>query len=77
MADLFEFKVNGIEIWTAVNELTSLDILKLAKEKGAIPGEPELYILQGDKGKYKHDEQVNLEEDNQFITIPDRPTPVA
>ena len=76
MAD-FTFKVNGVEIYTDHESLLAKEILELAKEKGAIPGKPDGYILQGDKGKYEGDDRVNLKEDNQFITIPDKPTPVA
>jgi hypothetical protein len=73
----FTFKVNGVEIPTDHESLLAREILKLAEEKGAIPGNPEDYILQGDKGEYKQDDQVNLKEDNLFIAIPDKPTPVA
>lgn len=71
------FKVNGVEIHTDHESLSAEEILKLAKEKDAIPGNPEDYILQGDKGKYKRDDSVNLKEDNLFIAIPNKPTPVA
>ena len=74
---VFKFKVNGEEIDTPDRELSARDILQLAKNKGAIPGNPEDYILQGDKGQYGPDDLVNLEEDNLFITIPNKPTPVA
>ena len=77
MEKSFKFKINGIEIETDRQELTALDILKLAKEKGAIPGDPEKYILQGDKGKYNINDLVNLKEDNQFLSILAGPTPVA
>ena len=76
MAD-FAFKVNGVEIHTEHQSLLAKTILELAKEKGAIPGNPEDYILQGDKGKYEQDARVNLEEDNLFIAISNKPTPVA
>lgn len=76
MAD-FVFKVNGVEIYTDHESLSAEEILKLAKEKGAIPGNPEDYILQGDKGEYKRDDRVNLKEDNLFIAIPNKPTLVA
>ena len=76
MAD-FAFKVNGVEIQTDHQSLLAKEILELAKEKGAIPGNPEGYILQGDKGDYKEDERVNLKEDNLFIAIPNKPTQVA
>ena len=77
MADAFTFKVNGIEIPTDRQSLLAKEILELAKEKGAIPGKPEDYILQGDKGTYKGDALVNLKEDNLFIAIPNKPTQVA
>ena len=73
----FKLKVNGIEIDVSCQKPIAKDILKLAEEKGAIPGKAEEYILQGDKGQYKDDDLVDLEEDNLFITIPDKPTPVA
>ena len=76
MAD-FIFKVNGVEIHTESPSLLAKEILELAKEKGAIPRDPEDYILQGDKDSYKADYHVNLEEDNLFIAIPDRPTLVG
>ncbi len=77
MAAPFTFKVNGVEIHNDHQSLLAKEILELAKEKGAIPGNPEDYILQGDKGDYKADDRVNLKEDNLFIAIPNKPTPVA
>lgn len=77
MADPFKFKVNGVEIYTDHQSLLVKEILKLAKEKGAIPGNPEDYILQGDKRMYRQDDQVDLKEDNLFIAIPDKPVQVA
>lgn len=73
----YELKVNGIEIITPHQKLVAHDVLELAQKHNAIPGKPEDYILQGDKGPYKRDDWVDLEEDNVFITIPDAPTPVA
>ena len=77
MEKIFKFKVNGIEIESEHRKLTALGILELAKGKGAIPGEPKDYFVQGDKGRYEQDALVDLAEDNQFITIPNRPTQVA
>ncbi len=77
MANDFEFKVNGVEVRTEHQSLLAKRILELAKEKGAIPGDPDGYILQGDKGKYKEDDSIDLEQDNLFIAIPNKPTPVA
>ena len=73
----FPFKVNGIEITANTNELRASEILKLAAEHHAMPGKPEEYILQGDKGQYGPDDLVDLLEDSIFITIPSAPTPVA
>ena len=76
MAD-FTFKVNGVEIRTDHQFLLAKQILEFAKEKGAIPGNPEGYILKGEKGQYQGDDRVNLAEDNLFIAIPNKPTPIA
>ena len=73
----FEIKVNGVQIEVEEEKLRAIQVLEIAKEHGAMPGNPEDYLLQGDKGLYKADDWVNFEEDNQFITIPDRPTAVA
>ena len=76
MAD-YPFKVNGVEMQTEDPTPLAKQILELAKEKGAIPGNPEGYILQGEKGRYGGNDPVNLLEDNLFIAIPNKPTPVA
>lgn len=73
----FEVKVNGIQLEAKSRELSARSILELAKERGAVPGNPEEYELQGDKGRYGLDDLVDLEEDNIFITLPTTPTPVA
>ena len=75
--DLYSFKVNGIEIKIGRQKLPASEILKLAAEHHAMPGKPEEYVLQGDKGQYGPDDLVNLLEDDVFITIPTAPTPVA
>ena len=73
----YTFKVNGIEIPTTQQRILAHDILELAKKAGAMPGNPEEYILQGDKGQYAQDAWIDLLEDNVFITIPSTPTQVA
>ena len=73
----FALKVNGIEMTMSYIGVVAHDILELAEKNGAIPGKPENYILQGDKGQYGWDDWVDLEEDNRFITIPNKPTQVA
>ena len=73
----FTFKVNGREIDSPHQKLVAHDILELAEKNGAIPGKPEDYILQGDKGQYGWDDWVDLEEDNLFITISNKSAQVA
>lgn len=73
----FEFTVNGVQIKTAHEKLVARDILELAAKHEAMPGKPEDYDLQGENGKYKADDWVDLLEDKVFITIPHTPTPVA
>lgn len=75
--EIFAFKVNGVKIETQHQKLVAHDILELAEKHSAMPGKPEDYILQGDKGQYGWDDWVDLEEDSVFITILNAPTPVA
>jgi len=74
---VYEFKVNGVEILSPLQKVVALDVMQLAKNKGAFPGKPEDYILEGDNGRYKPDDWVDLKQDNVFITAPNQPTPVA
>lgn len=76
-AGSFEFKVNGVSIESPKEVLTAYEILKLAQEKGAIPGDAADYILKGDKGEYQPDQPIDLKEDSVFLTLPNKPTPVA
>ena len=73
----FVFKVNGIQLQSKSERITAHDVLTLAKSSGAIPDNPENYILEGDKGDYRNGDCIDLEQDNIFITIPNTPTPVA
>ena len=73
----FALKVNGIEMTMREPRVVAHDILELAEKRGAIPGKPEDYILQGAKRQYGWDNWVDLEEDNLFIMVPNQPTPVA
>ena len=77
MAETFTLKVNGIEMQTGQEKVVAHDILELAEKEGAIPGKPENYVLEGDKGRYGRDDWVNLSEDSVFITLRDAPTQVA
>lgn len=73
----FALKVNGIEMTTSYIGVVAHDILEFAEKNGAIPGKPEGYLLQGDKGQYGWNDWVDLEEDNRFIAISIRSTQVA
>ena len=73
----FEFKVNEIQFESEAEIRSANEILEAAANKGAIPGKPDEYALQGDKGRYTGDEKIDLRQDNVFITIPITPPPVA
>lgn len=77
MAETFTLKVNGIEMQMGQEKVVAHDVLELAEKEGAIPGKPENYVLEGDKGRYGRDDWVNLSEDSVFITLRDAPTQVA
>ena len=73
----YPFKVNGVELQAQSRVLSALEILEIARKHGAMPGNPDQYLLQGDKGRYQLSDKVDLAEDNIFITVPITPTPVA
>ena len=73
----FPFKVNGVALQNTFEKLVALDILKIARENGAIPRKPEDYLLKGQKREYKPHDWVNLTEDNEFIAVSSSPTMVA
>ena len=73
----YEIEVNGFQIKLEAEKLLAIDILKLAKEHGAMPGEPDSYLLQGDKQLYKPEDWVDVLDDKVFITVPNTATDVA
>lgn len=73
----FPLKVNGVDLESPSRTLSALEILEIAKKHGAMPGNPDQYLLQGDKGRYNLSDKVDLAEDSIFITVPNTPTPVA
>ena len=78
--ETYFIRVNGVEIkveTTKAKVITAGDILELAKREGAIPGNPQDYILKGENREYAWDETVNVADDKEFIAIPNTPTPVA
>ena len=77
MPEKFTLKVNGVEMEMGQERVVAHDVLELAQKRGAVPGNIEDYVLDGDKGRYGWDAEVNLSEDSVFITLVNRPTPVA
>ena len=73
----FTLTVNGDQIKTPHQRLVAHDVLELAEKAGAISGDPNKYILKGDKGEYGPDDWVDLEEDSVFVAVPNTSTPVA
>ena len=73
----FSFKVNGVELSNDKPLISVQEILDLAREKGAIAQSPDKYSLKGEKRVYSTNDEVDLREDNLFITIPVGGTPVA
>ena len=73
----YDFKVNGEQFASEIPDPTALEILTVAKRGGAIPDDPDVYILRGEKRDYRGNDKVNLAEDNIFFTVPTGPTPVA
>ena len=73
----FEIQVNGVLIKVDEEKLQASRILEIAHERGAMPGKPEEYDLQGESRLYKADDWVDFTEDKEFITIPNTSTQVA
>ncbi|MYE15837.1 MAG: hypothetical protein F4Y07_05085 [Gemmatimonadetes bacterium] len=73
----YEIKVNGVQIILDHRTPSAREILVLAQKAGAVPGKPDEYLLQGEKRIYQLDETIDVAEDGLFITIPNKPTPVA
>ena len=73
----YPIQVNGVEIEIHEKEIAALRILELARERGAIPGDPGEYILKGEDREYQSGDTVDVSTDKFFIAIPITPTPVA
>ena len=76
----FPLKVNGDELQVEYRFVVAHDILELAEKNGIIPDAPDRYTLKSltiDDREYGPDEEIDLEQDNQFITLNNAPTPVA
>ena len=77
MPEKIPVKVNGVEVEMGQEIVVAHDILELAQKHGAVPGNIKDYVLDGDKGRYGWNDWVNLSEDSVFITLVNKPTPVA
>ena len=77
MAKEYEYKVNGVQLVSDKQILSAAEILSLAREKGALPGEPDGYILKGTEKDHIGNDEVDLAEDDLFITVPSTSTQVA
>ena len=77
--DTYSITVNDTEIKTQHEKLIAADILKLAKQAGAIPNKPETYFLEtaDETHRFKNEDWVNLQEYKNFITVPTGKTDVA
>ena len=73
----YVLKVNGVSLSTEHELLTAAAILILAVDHNAISGKPDEYLLDGPKGIYQLGDVIDLREENVFIAIPDKSTPVA
>ena len=73
----FLFSVNGEELVSQFQKLVAIDVLKIAKDKDAIPNKPADYWLKGNTQVYKLEDWIDLSEDKTLISIPHGPTPVA
>ena len=73
----YNFKVNGIEFEIKRRIVLAREILEIAAKQGAMPGKPDEYVLEGDKGRYEADSKIDLAEDNIFITLPIKAPQVA
>ena len=75
--DTYPITVNGVEIEVHDKEIAAARILELAKDHGAVPGNPDDYILKGEAREYQGGDIVDVATDKFFIAIPITPTPVA
>ena len=64
------FKVNGVELVSEREKLTALEILKIAREHGAIEEKPENYLLQPKEGgKYNLGDVVSIQQGAVFRAV--------
>ena len=73
----YPITVNGVEIEVHEKKIAAFRILELAKDHGAIPGDPNEYILKDEDREYQSGDIVDVATDKFFVTILNTPTPVA
>ena len=75
---VFAFTVNGILLESKAEKLVASDILKMARDAGAIQPTGD-YLLQvsGQQQDFQAGDWVDLTQFTKFLAIPNSPTPVA
>lgn len=79
-AERYEFEVNGRELSSPRQKLTVSEVLEIAKEGNALDGDVGDQVLEdldGTRGEFRVTDEVDLGEDHAFVTVPNRPAPVA
>lgn len=79
-AERYEFEVNGHELYSPQQKLTAGEVLEIAKAGNALDGDigdQTLEDLDGTHGEFPVTEEIDLREDHVFVTMPNRPAPVA
>ena len=79
-AEQYKFEVNGHELYSPRQKLTAGEVLEIAKEGNALDGDVRDQILEdldGTRGEFRVDDEVDLGEDHVFATMPSEPAPVA
>ena len=75
--ELLDVLVNGVKVDVPSREISSRELLELAKERKAMPGSVEEYILFGNEGPYEPGALVDVKKDDALLTVPSGPTLVA
>ena len=75
----YVLKVNGEEMNMGFRFVIAHDILEPAEKRGAIQSRPQDYRLESavDDKHFGFNDEVDLEKDNIFVAVLDKPTPVA
>lgn len=69
--------VNGVKVDVPSREISSRELLELAKERKAMPGSVDEYILLGNEGRYEPEALVDVKKDDALLTVPSGATLVA